>query len=86
MDTLQLPLPEGMKAWLAQEAARAGLATPADFALHLLRQRQEREAMQEELEKELRKAVDGPPGELADEAYWRERFRRLEEGRHEGQT
>jgi hypothetical protein len=60
MDALELRLPEGMKTWLAQEAARAGLATPADFVVELLRQEQERSAFAEELEGALQEAIANP--------------------------
>jgi hypothetical protein len=79
MDTLRLTLPEGMKTWLAQEAARAGLATPADFVVELLRQEQERVADEAALEQELLKGINSGPPVPVTEADWEARKRRLAE-------
>jgi hypothetical protein len=76
MDSLQIPMDEGLKLFLEKQAAKNGYASPGDFVQSLLAALQEREKGKKSLEEKLLEGVQAPkvPG---DEAFWRERKQKI---------
>lgn len=75
MSSLNISLPEPMRAWIDQQVAKGGYSTASEFLRELVREAQKREA-QERLERLLLEGLDsGEPIELTDERWERLRKR-----------
>jgi len=76
MTTLNISLPEPMRAYVAQQVAQGGYSTASEYIRQLVRQDQKR-AARERLEFLLMEGVEsGPPIEVTDQ-YWTEKRAKL---------
>ena len=77
MSTLSIALPETLQAFVEEQTAAHGYKGEADYVRDLIRQEQDREA----LNALLRKGEMSPPGRVADDAYFDDlRARILKQG------
>lgn len=78
METLQIPITDDLKSFLEKQASRKGFSTPSDYVQSLLAELQQRAEDKRALEEKLLEGVRSPkvPG---DEAFWRERKRKIYE-------
>lgn len=80
MSTLNISLPEEMRAYIDQQLTQRGYSTASEYLRDLIRQDQRRKA-QEELETKLLEGLRSEPRELAEEdwqAIRREALKRLD--------
>jgi antitoxin ParD1/3/4 len=78
METMNISLPESMKAFVEAEVAAGGYSTASEFVRELIREAQRRKA-REALEAKLLEALEsGEPVEATPE-FWEERRRVLRE-------
>ena len=63
MTTMNISLPEEMKAFIEAEIAREGFASASEYLRALIREAQKRKAKQE-LEAKLLEGLQGPPSEM----------------------
>lgn len=69
MTTLNISLPDSMRAFVEEQIAKGGYSTASEYIRHLIRQEQEKEA-QKRLEALLIEGLDsGNPIEITDE-WW----------------
>ena len=68
MTTMNIPLPEDMKAFLETQAAAEGYASASDYVRTLIRDAQKRRAKQE-LEAKLLEGLQGPVVEMTREDW-----------------
>jgi len=77
MTTMNVSLPDEMKAFVEEQVQRGGYSTASEYLRELIRKAQKRAAM-ERLEKLLLEGLDsGPPIPVTPE-FWEERRRELE--------
>jgi hypothetical protein len=76
METLQIPLSDGLKTFLETQATKKGFATPGDYVQSLLADLQQRGEGKKALEEKLLEGVRSPKVP-ADEAFWRERRQKI---------
>ncbi|PVM85065.1 type II toxin-antitoxin system ParD family antitoxin [Caulobacter radicis] len=76
MSTLNIALPETLQAFVEEQAAAQGYEGEAEYVRDLIRQEQDREA----LNALLRKGEMSPPGRVADEAYFNDLRARILKG------
>jgi antitoxin ParD1/3/4 len=77
MTSMNISLPEEMKAFVEEQLARGGFSTASEYIRHLIRKDQNRARIDALI---IEGIESGPPIEV-DEAYWEDKRRRLEERR-----
>jgi antitoxin ParD1/3/4 len=78
MDTLQLTLPEKLKAFIESEAAARGHPSAHDYVLAILKEAQKKRAW-EKAEKLVIEGLDSGDPMPMDDAFWEEMHRKLRE-------
>ncbi len=81
MSSLQLSLPESMRAFVEEQAAKGGHGSADEYLRTLIREAQQREAKQR-LEAMLLEGLEGEPIEVDDEFWDRFRARLVERHGH----
>jgi len=81
MTSLQLSLPESMRAFVEEQAAKGGHGSADEYLRTLIREAQQREAKQR-LEAMLLEGLEGEPIEVDDEFWDRFRARLVERHGH----
>lgn len=76
METVQVTLTDGVKDYLQHEAAKHGLAWPADYLQSVLADLDDRVKEKKSLEASLLESLRSP-GIIADAAFWAERRRKI---------
>lgn len=79
MTSMNISLPEELKAFVEERVARGGYSTASEYMRELIRRDQNRARIEARIIEGLE---SGPPIEI-DEAYWEAKRRRLEERRGE---
>jgi antitoxin ParD1/3/4 len=75
--SMNISLPEGMKAWVEEQVANRGYATPSEYIRELLREDQKRK-VRDEIDQKLVKALDSSdPRDLSGSDWQRIRRRVL---------
>jgi Arc/MetJ-type ribon-helix-helix transcriptional regulator len=76
METLQIPMTDGLKCFLETQATKKGFSTPSDYVQSLLADLQQRAEDKKALEEKLLEGVRSPkvPGDVA---FWRERRQKI---------
>ncbi len=70
MATLNITLPEAMKAFVHEQAVKRGFGTVSEYMRAMIQEHQEREADHLEIREKLREAVRGGPATLLTPADW----------------
>ena len=78
MTSLQIMLPEEMKQFVEEEAARGSFGSPTEYLHHLIEEEQERRALRD-LEEKLEEALASPAEEMT-AADWQQMRERLNPG------
>jgi antitoxin ParD1/3/4 len=77
MATMNVSLPDEMKAFVEEQVQRGGYSTASEYLRELIRDAQ-KQAAKERLEKLLLEGLDSGPGVEATPEWWAERRRELE--------
>lgn len=77
MTTMNISLPEELKAFVDEQLAGGGYSSASEYVRELLRQAQKR-AAHEQLERRLLEGLESGPPVPVSEAFWQERRRQLE--------
>jgi len=75
MATMNISLPDEMKAFVEEQAAQRGFGTVSEYLRAMIREAQERNAKQERLDALLLEGLDSGPGTPLAKADW-DRIRR----------
>lgn len=72
MATLNISLPESLRAFVEKQVASGGYSTASEYIRELVRNAEKQKA-REWLEGELLKGINSGPGVVADDKFWAER-------------
>src|SRR4051794_20763354 len=81
MATLNISLPEAMKAFIEEEAARGGFGTVSEYLRSIIRDIQEQQTRREHIDSLLLEGLDSGPATTMTRADW-EQIRREVHRRH----
>jgi antitoxin ParD1/3/4 len=82
MATMNISLPDEMKAFVETQAAKEGFGTTSEYLRSVIREVQKRQAAKQAIEAKLREALESGPSEPMTREDWDELERKIWERHH----